>query len=80
MLDTELVELRQRAERGDQDAVDQLVELAGERGDLDELRKLAVRGSSDAVDVLVELAASGHQDAVDVLAELDDDRTDEDMG
>jgi hypothetical protein len=56
MLDPDLVTLRQQAERGDQDAVDQLVELAGERGDLDELRKLADRGSSDAVDILVELA------------------------
>src|ERR1700691_4983666 len=56
MLDPDQVTLRQQAERGDQDAVDQLVELAGERGDLDELRKLADRGSSDAVDILVELA------------------------
>jgi hypothetical protein len=31
MLDPDLVTLRQQAERGDQDAVDQLVELAGER-------------------------------------------------
>ena len=86
VLDPDLVELRQRAERGNQDAVDQLVELAGERGDLDELRKLADRGSRDAVDILVELAgergdrdelrhlaASGSQDAVEVLAELDED-------
>ena len=64
MLDPDLVELRQQAERGDQDAVDQLVELAGERGDRDELRRLA---------------ANGHQDAVEVLAELDEDPTDEDV-
>src|SRR5664280_2106494 len=88
MPDPDLAELRQQAQRGDQDAVDQLVELAGERGDLDELRTLADRGSKDAVDILVELAgergdrdelrrlaASGHQDAVEVLAELDEDPT-----
>jgi hypothetical protein len=87
--DPDLVELRQQAGRGNNDAVAQLVELAGERGDFDELRALADGGSSDAVDVLVELAgergdrselrrlaASGHQDAVDVLAELDGDLTD----
>src|SRR5664280_570902 len=60
MPDPDLAELRQQAQRGDQDAVDQLVELAGERGDRDELRRLA---------------ASGHQDAVEVLAELDEDPT-----
>jgi len=37
----ELDELRMRAANGDQDAIGQLVELAGERGDLDELRRLA---------------------------------------
>ena len=71
---------------GDSDAIDQLVELAGERGDLEELRGLADRGNSDAVDVLVELAGTrgdrdelrrlatgGNQDAAEVLAELDDD-------
>jgi hypothetical protein len=64
-------------------AVDQLVELAGERGDADELRRLAAGGSSDAVDQLVELAsergdvaelrrlaAAGSRDAADVLTEL----------
>ena len=69
----------------------QLVELAGERGDLDELRRLAADGNTDAVDLLVELAgeredldelrrlaASGSTDAADVLAELTDDEDDGD--
>jgi len=64
LLDPDLMELRQQAERGDQDAVDQLVELAGERGDLDELRRLG---------------ANGHQDAVEVLAELEEEPTDGDV-
>jgi hypothetical protein len=55
MSDHELSDLRARAAAGDRDAVDQLVELAGERGDLDELRRLADGGSRDAADVLAEL-------------------------
>jgi hypothetical protein len=85
MNDPELPELRERAARGDRDAVDQLVELAGERGDSDELRRLAAAGSRDAADELVQLAgergdvdelrrlaAAGNRDAADVLAELTD--------
>ncbi len=81
---SEPVELRRRAARGDQDAIDELVELAGSRHDLDELRSFADAGSSDAVDILVELAgergdraelqrlaAAGSQDAADILEELD---------
>ena len=56
MTDHELLDLRARAANGDRDAVDQLVELAGERGDTDELRRLAEGGSRDAADVLTELA------------------------
>jgi hypothetical protein len=71
MGEDELTELRARAAEGDADAVAQLVELAGESGDLDELRRLAAAGSADAVDVLVErLAELGNRDAADVLAEL----------
>ncbi len=55
MTDDDLDELRASAARGDRDAVDQLVELAGERGDLEELRRLADGGSRDAADVLSEL-------------------------
>jgi hypothetical protein len=79
----ELDELRVLAAGGDEDAVAQLVELAGERGDLDELRRLAAAGSADAVDVLVEvageqgdigelrrLAEGGNRDAKDMLTEL----------
>jgi hypothetical protein len=63
--------------------VAQLVELAGERGDLDELRRLAAAGSADAIDVLVEiagergdveelrrLAEQGNRDAADLLTEM----------
>jgi hypothetical protein len=50
MNDSELIE---RARRGDHDALDQLVELAADAGDLERLRQLADLGSSDAVDELV---------------------------
>lgn len=49
-------ELRRLADAGSSDAVDQLVELAGEREDLGELRRLAELGHTDAADVLAELA------------------------
>jgi hypothetical protein len=47
MTDHELSDLRTRAANGDRDAVDELVQLAGDRGDMDELRRLADGGSSD---------------------------------
>jgi len=72
------------------DLRDQLVELAGERGDLEGLRRLADLGSPDAIDQLVELAAErgdtaelrrladrGSRDAADVLVELEEERDDE---
>jgi ubiquinone biosynthesis protein UbiJ len=62
MTDHELLDLRTRAEIGDRDAVDELVQLAGERGDMQELRRLADGGSRDAAEVLAELTG-----------ELDDD-------
>jgi len=55
MTDGDLVNLRAQAAAGDLDAVAQLVELAGEREDLDELRRLAASGNTDAADVLAEL-------------------------
>ena len=55
MTDQDLEELRARAATGDRDAVDQLVELAGERGDVEELRRLAEGGNSDVADMLTEL-------------------------
>ena len=86
MSDSELPALRERAARGDRDAIDELIERAAERGDFEELRRLADGGSRDAVDQLVELAAekgdteelqrlaaAGSQDAADVLAELSDE-------
>jgi hypothetical protein len=55
--DPELDALRQRAARGDSDAIDELIEDAAGRGDLDELRRLADAGSRAAADQLVETAA-----------------------
>ena len=50
----DLSELRQRAAHGDHDAVDELIELAGERGDMKELRRLADGGNSTATDELIQ--------------------------
>jgi hypothetical protein len=47
--------LRERAESGDKEAVDQLIELAGELGNLDELRRLADQGNTTASEVLRDL-------------------------
>ena len=66
--DNELLDLRARAAAGDGDAVDELVQLAGERGDMDELRRLADAGSADAVDELVQLA--GERGDMDELRRL----------
>jgi len=55
MTDADLSDLRERAANGDQEATDQLVELAGERGDLGELRRLGANGSRDAADMVAEL-------------------------
>lgn len=80
------LELRDRALAGDSDAIGELVQLAGERGDLDLLRELTAAGSADAAAELVQLAAelgdlselrrlasTGNSDAADVLLELDED-------
>jgi hypothetical protein len=56
MTESDLSDLRARAENGDEEAVDELVELATERGDMDELRRLADRGNATAADQLIELA------------------------
>src|SRR5690348_8507636 len=79
----DLARLREAAADGDRHAVDQLVEFAEERGDLDELGRLAESGNDDPVGILVvlageradfeelrRLAAAGSSDARDVLAEL----------
>jgi len=86
MVESDRSILRELAESGNADAIDQLVELAAGRGDLDELRRLADLGSLDATDVLVELAGErgdldelrrladlGSSDALDVLVELTSD-------
>jgi hypothetical protein len=51
----DLTILRQRAESGDEEAVDELVELAAEQGELGELRRLAHEGNTTAAEVLSEL-------------------------
>lgn len=56
MTDSDMAGLRKRAAGGDADAVDELIELAGELGDMDELRRLADSGNSTASDQLIELA------------------------
>lgn len=56
MTESELSDLRERAENGDEEAVDELIELATERSDMDELRHLADRGNATATDQLIELA------------------------
>lgn len=63
MSDSDLAALRERAARGDSDAVGELVELAAEREDFEELRRLAdAGGNSDAADVLAELAEEADED------------------
>ncbi len=57
MTESDLTALRRRAEDGDRDAADELIELAAERGDLDELRRLAAGGNTTAADQLAELNA-----------------------
>jgi hypothetical protein len=49
--------LRDRLEHGDHDAVDELIELATELGDMNELRRLADAGNAEAPDELIQLAA-----------------------
>ena len=55
MDEPELMALREQAAHGNRDALDQLIELAAERGDRDELRRLADGGSVTAREVLDEL-------------------------
>src|SRR5665647_2287900 len=50
MAESGLSNLRERAENGDEEAVDELIELAPERGDMDELRHFADRGNATATD------------------------------
>jgi hypothetical protein len=68
MDESDLFVLRERAESGDRDAVDQLIELAGERGDLDELRRFADQGNTTASDQLIEVA--GEQGNLEELRRL----------
>ena len=64
MTDPTYAALRERAAAGDHDAVDELVQLAGELCDLAELRRLADLGNSDARDLLLELD-EGREDGPD---------------
>ena len=50
MTESDLSDLRERAENGDEEATDELIELATGRGDMDELRHLAGRGYATATD------------------------------
>ena len=55
MDESDLSVLRERADSGDKDAADQLIELASELGNLDELRRLADPGNTAASEVLMDL-------------------------
>ena len=57
MAESGLSNLRERAENGDEEAADELIELAPERGDMDELRHFADRGNATATDQLMEFTA-----------------------
>ena len=63
-------DLRTRADNGDADAADELIELAMERNDLALLRHFADRGNATATDQLIELAAErGDMDELRRLAD-----------
>jgi hypothetical protein len=83
--ESDLSVLRERADGGDEDAVEQLIELAAEQGNLEELRRLADQGNTTASDQLIELAAEqgnleelrrladqGNTTAGEMLAELEE--------
>jgi hypothetical protein len=55
MDESDLSVLRERAGSGDKDAVDELIELAGEQGNFDELRRLSDQSNTTAREVLEEL-------------------------
>jgi hypothetical protein len=57
MTDLEMSALRERAESGDSNAADQLIESAAELGDLATLERLANQGNTSAAEVLEELTA-----------------------
>jgi hypothetical protein len=63
MTGQELNDLRARADSGDRDAVDQLIEIASEQGDMAELRRLAAGGSRDAAEVLAEFTEGENDDS-----------------
>jgi hypothetical protein len=53
---SEVAALRERIDRGDTRATDELIERALEQGDIGELRRLADAGNPTAIDQLIELA------------------------
>jgi len=57
MIQSNLSDLRERAESGDDEAIDELIELAAEQGDMDELRRLADMGNTTAAEQYMELTA-----------------------
>jgi hypothetical protein len=68
MTEFELSDLPERADNGDEQAVDELIELATESNDMDELRRVDDRGN--ATDQLIELATE--QGDMDELRRLAD--------
>ena len=52
----DLDELRRLDDTGSNEAVQALVDIAGERADIAELRRLAAAGSADAAAVLADLS------------------------
>ncbi|SDJ24507.1 hypothetical protein SAMN05192558_109220 [Actinokineospora alba] len=82
MTGAELLVLRERADAGDETAVENLVARAAELGDVDDLRRFADKGIAAAAERLIELAYwredldelrrfadNGYSSAVDYLAE-----------
>jgi hypothetical protein len=57
MTDVDMSVLRARAEGGDSDAADELIQAAAEQGDLATLERLANQGNQPAAEVLEELSA-----------------------
>ncbi len=53
-----MTQLRLLVQWGSKDALDELVQLAGELGDRHELQRLASGGSQDAQDILAEMDES----------------------
>jgi hypothetical protein len=70
MTEPDLSAPREQVENGDMDAVDELIELAGEQGNLDQLQRLTEQGNTTTADVLIELAGEqGNATAAEQLTD-----------